>query len=51
MCTLMKKCSGGGDEAVGGGVEITSHAVFIFLYFYLLNLASLNLDSAWVNPA
>lgn len=39
---------GGGD---GGGVEITSHAVFIFLYFYLLNLASLNLDPAWVNPA
>lgn len=35
----------------GGGVEITSHAVFIFLYFYLLNLASLNLDPAWVNPA
>ena len=46
-CTVSGNTSGGD----GGGVEITSHAVFIFLYFYLLNLASLNLDPTWVNPA
>ena len=37
---FLQGAAGGGD----GGVEITPHAVFIFLYFYLLNLANLNLD-------